>query len=175
MAGGRTFVGASSGFWMRHPLPRRPADPNQKRFALWKLHEKAQIFNMCTRIKGINTKRSKVSAQRRNLAGPDAKLRRVLAYGLGHVARCEKAVMSLDHLRVGVAEVLADDDQRHSGHDGEGSPSVAQAMKTDRRADPRVQTCLSHQRGLIRRSPRLAALPPKQDLVRGAAGAKLAK
>src|SRR5262249_53506626 len=116
-----------------------------------------------------------ISAQRRDLAGPDAELRRVLAHGLGHVRGRQMAVMSLDHLRVGVAKVLADDNQRHSGHDREARPGVAQAMEPDRRADPCVLTGLPHGALLIRRSPRLAALSSKQDLVGRAAGAKLTK
>ena len=106
-----------------------------------------------------------ISAQRRDLAGPDAELRRVLAHGLGHVRGRQMAVMSLDHLRVGVAEVLADDDQRHSGHDREARPSVAQAMKPDRRNDAGILAGFAHCMLLIRRSPRLAALSSKQDLV----------
>src|SRR5262249_27746393 len=117
---------------------------------LWKLHKKAQLINLYTGIK-VNAKRSKVSAQRRDLARSNAELRRVLTHNVYHVGRRQMAVMLFDHLRAGMAEVLADDDQRHSGHHREARPSVAQAMKPNRRTDPRVQTCLSHLRGMIRR------------------------
>src|SRR6516225_553826 len=42
---------------------------------------------------------------------------RVLAYGVGKIARCQMAVVLLDHARIGVAEVARNNHQRHSGHD----------------------------------------------------------